>query len=356
MGLHVLDFIVPDERSRVREELWPAMMRIGRWTGEIAFRHFKSGEAIPFLVEWFRIDDPHTGGAMNIATVSRDLTSQKRSEGEMRHLAETLEQRVVARTAEATEANQKLTIATAERMHADACSQELQSELFHAARLSATGLMAGALAHELSQPLGVAVNFGNAARRLLDSGNQQSSDLARSRVEAAIAQVLRAGQILRRLHDFVTRGETEKRAENLGKIVEEASTLAFTGPHALGVDMRCRLASSDLCVFVNRIEIQQVLVNLMRNALEAMADSKQRMLSVSAVLRDEETVEIAVADSGSGLARAVLGRLFEPFVSTKRTGMGLGLSICRTIVESHGGRLCNEPNPGGGTIFRFTLS
>jgi two-component system, LuxR family, sensor kinase FixL len=108
-------------------------------------------------------------------------------------------------------------------------------------------------------------------------------------------------------------------------------------------------------VFIDRIEIQQVLVNLIRNALEAMSGSERRILGVSAVLRDEATVEIAVSDNGPGLSADVMSRLFEPFVSTKRTGMGLGLSICRTIIESHNGRLWNEANPGGGTIFRFTL-
>ena len=108
--------------------------------------------------------------------------------------------------------------------------------------------------------------------------------------------------------------------------------------------------------FANRIQVQQILVNLMRNALEAMAKSKRRELQVTTALLDEETVEIAVADTGPGLAKDVAEHLFEPFVSTKREGMGLGLSICRSIVEAHGGKLRGEPNPGGGTIFRFTLA
>jgi two-component system sensor kinase FixL len=99
-----------------------------------------------------------------------------------------------------------------------------------------------------------------------------------------------------------------------------------------------------------------VLVNLLRNSIEAMADAKRRKLSVTTTLINAETVDVAVADTGTGLAKGVADRLFEPFVSTKRNGMGLGLSICRSIVEAHGGRLRSEPNPGGGAIFRFTLA
>jgi PAS domain S-box-containing protein len=354
-ALHVLDFVVPEERQRVQEELWPIVMDVGRWVGEIPFRHFKSGTVIPLLVDWFRVDDPHTGEPMNIATVSRDLTNQKRAETELRHLNETLEQRVLARTAEAFEANQNLRIEMIERARADARSQKFQSELFHAARLSAIGQMAAAFAHELSQPLGAAANFGNAARRLLKRGDQQQIDLVRRCVEDATAQVLRAGQILRRLRDFVTQGDTERRAENLAKMVDEARALALAGAQTLAVEVRRDLAVKDLFVFVNRIEVQQVLVNLIRNALEGMADSERRTLTLAAILRDEETAEVSVADSGPGLDREVMDRLFEPFVSTKRNGMGLGLSICRTIVEAHGGQIWSEPNPAGGTIFRFTL-
>jgi two-component system sensor kinase FixL len=270
-------------------------------------------------------------------------------------LNETLEQRVLARTAEAFEANQNLRIEMVERARADARSQKFQSELFHAARLSAIGQMAAAFAHELSQPLGAAANFGNAARRLLKRGDQQQIDLVRRCVEDATAQVLRAGQILRRLRDFVTQGDTERRAENLAKMVDEARALALAGAQTLAVEVRRDLAVKDLFVFVNRIEVQQVLVNLIRNALEGMADSERRTLTLAAILRDEETAEVSVADSGPGLDREVMDRLFEPFVSTKRNGMGLGLSICRTIVEAHGGQIWSEPNPAGGTIFRFTL-
>jgi len=163
--LHVLDFLMPKEVALVRDELWPRVMRDGRWVGELDFRHFKTGGAIPFLVDWFRIDDPRRGCPINVATVSRDLTAQKRAEAEMLHLNDTLEHRVADRTSELAEAHRKLIREGRDRELADARLQEARQELFHAARLSAAGQMAAALAHELSQPLTAAANSVAAAVR-----------------------------------------------------------------------------------------------------------------------------------------------------------------------------------------------
>jgi two-component system sensor kinase FixL len=175
-------------------------------------------------------------------------------------------------------------------------------------------------------------------------------------MDEAAGEVLRAGQIIRRLRDFVRRGETERRMENVVTMVEEASNLALIGASASGVEVRFSFDPRAMRVLADRIQIEQVLVNLMRNAIEAMAESTRREFVVTAALGDAETVEIAVADSGPGLAEEMARHLFEPFASTKPNGMGLGLSICRSIIESHGGRLRSEPNPGGGMIFRFTLA
>ena len=137
-----MSFPTIEERQRVREELWPIVMQGGRWSGEIKLRHFGTKAAIPFLVDWFRIDDPRSGRPMDIATVSRDLTAQKRSEAELLNLADTLEHRVAERTAELAEANQRLVAEIAERERSDARLQLLQLEFFHAARLNAGGHMA----------------------------------------------------------------------------------------------------------------------------------------------------------------------------------------------------------------------
>jgi PAS domain S-box-containing protein len=353
--LKILDFLIPEDRVRANDECWPIVMRTGRWNGELGFRHFTSGAAMPFLADWFRIDHSRTGKPMNIATVSRDLTEQRRSEAELRHLNETLERRVSERTAELAQANEKLIVEMAERESADDKLQEVQLELFHAARLSTAGQMAAALAHELNQPLTAVVNSVQAARLLLAKDGQAKFPVVREILDEASQQAVRGGQIICRLRDFVTRGEAERRVEILSTLIEEASALALAGAGAHGVQVHFRFDPNAAKVLADRIQVQQVLINLMRNGLEAMAGMRLRELEVTTTLFDPGTIEIAVSDRGPGLPSEIAERLFEPFISTKHDGMGLGLVICRSIVEAHGGRLWSGPNPGGGTIFRFTL-
>jgi PAS domain S-box-containing protein len=355
-GLHILDFLVPADRARVRDQTWPVVMRDGRWTGELGIGHFETGVEIPLLVDWFRVDDPRTGHPINTAAVCRDLSAQKQTEAQLLHLAETLDRRVARRTAQLEEANQRLLAEMAGRERADGRVQQLQLEFFHAARLNAAGQLAAALAHELNQPLTAATNSFNAARRLVGrSGHQLNGKVAEVMGEAA-EQTLRAGQIVRRLRDFVTRGETEKRVESVASLIEEASALSLTDARSRGVEVRFHLDPSAAAAYIDRIQIQQVLINLMRNAVEAMADSYRRELEVTTRRLDDDMIEIAVADSGPGLSKNVEDRLFQPFVSTKRNGMGLGLSICRSIVEAHGGKIRSSPGLRGGTTFRFTVA
>jgi signal transduction histidine kinase len=352
---HILDFIAPSDRNRARDECWPIAISTGRWTGELYFQHFSTGNTIPLLVDWFRVDDPRTHRPMNIATVSRDLTASKGAELILRHLNETLERRVTERTTELAAINVRLVNEINERERADARSQQLQQELSHAGRLSTAGQMAAALAHEINQPLTAITNSVNAARLLLSNGARDRSDTVREIMEEAAEQSLRVGQIIRRLREFVTRGETEKRSESVSAMIEEASAFAQAGSGILGVQVEFDFDQNASVVFVNRTQIQQVITNLIRNALEAMASAKRRLLRLTTRLLDGDLVEIAVEDSGAGISAEVAMQLFEPFVSTKRDGMGLGLSICRSIVVAHGGELRSEPNLAGGTIFRFTL-
>jgi PAS domain S-box-containing protein len=318
-------------------------------------RRHKDGRhvAISLTVSPIRGDSGHVVGASKIA---RDITERKQAEAELRRLNETLEQRISERTAELEEVNRKLHDEIAERERTDQRLQKLQSELFHAGRLSELGQMAAALAHELNQPLAAAANFVNAGRRLLASGEPHKIEMGPEVIDEAAAEILRAGQIIGRLRAFVVRGETERQVENIVTIVEQARTLALIGMQAAGVQTFFRFDPKAERVFVNRVQIQQVLVNLMRNAIEAMTGGERRELEVRTTLVNDHTIDIAIADSGPGLAEPVANHLFEPFISTKPGGMGLGLSICRSIVEAHGGRLRGEPNPGGGTIFRFTLT
>ncbi len=353
--LTIFDFMAPDERTRAHHALLPMVMGTGRWLGELNLRHFKTGEIIPFLVDWFRIDDQRTGHPTNMATVSRDLRPQKKLEDDLRRLNESLEQRVAERTSELAEALERLTIEAEERARADVRAQKLQAELHHASRLSAAGQMAGALAHELNQPLTAFTNLVNAGRRMMANGAPCRVDTVRDVLGEAAEQALRAGEIIRRLREFVTRGETEMRIENLPDLIREASDLASagTGPHRAQV--RLSFDPRADAVLANRIQLQQVMLNLIRNAYEAMAQSERRELEVVTARLDGKSIEIAVADRGSGLPDNIVEHLFEPFHTTKIDGMGLGLSICRSIVEAHGGKLGYEPNCGGGAIFRVTL-
>jgi PAS domain S-box-containing protein len=353
--LHILEFLAPQDRARARDEAWPIVRRSGRWVGELTFRHFASGAEIPFLVDWFRIDDSRTGDAINIAAVGKDLRAQKSAELELRNLNETLESRVAQRTAELADANQKILTEMREHERLESRLRVANLELGHAARVSTAGQMAAALAHELNQPLTAIVNSLGAAKRLLQRGALVGANPAKEAMDEAVQQSLRAGQVIGRLRNFLIRGDTETRVEDIATMVDEARVLVLVGPSASGVRTRVRLDPGAPHVVGNRIDIQQVLINLMRNSLEAMVGADRRELDLTTTLRRPDVVEFAVSDSGPGIDPDVADRIFEPFVTTKRGGMGMGLSICRSIIESHGGRLEFEPNPEGGALFRFTL-
>lgn len=241
-----------------------------------------------------------------------------------------------------------------ERQQTEARLQELQAELVHMSRLTAMGEMASALAHELNQPLSAVANYMKGSRRILEGMSDDRVALLRDAMDKAAEQALRAGQIIRRLRDFVARGESERRVEDVRKVVEEASALALVGAKDKGVRMRFDLDPSAEFVLADKVQIQQVLLNLMRNAIEAMEEAERRELVISTRILDN-LVEISVADSGTGISPEIDKQLFQPFVTTKRQGMGVGLSISRTIIEAHGGSIARRPNPGGGTVFSFTL-
>jgi two-component system, LuxR family, sensor kinase FixL len=241
-----------------------------------------------------------------------------------------------------------------EQQQTQARLQELQSELVHVSRLSAMGEMASALAHELNQPLSAISNYMKGSRRLLAGSTDANALKIEAALDRAAEQAIRAGEIIRRLRTFVAREASEKRVESLSKMVEEAGALGLTGAREQGVFLRFNLDPSCDLVLADRVQIQQVLVNLFRNALEAMAPSTHRELIASNTRAADDMIEIAVSDTGTGFAGDALANLFQPFFTTKETGMGVGLSISRTIIETHG-RMWAETNKSGGATFRFTL-
>lgn len=242
-----------------------------------------------------------------------------------------------------------------ERQEAQLRFRDLQSELAHVGRISEMGTLASSLAHELNQPLTAIASYCEGAAELL-SRQPEADDLemARDALKEAAGQAVRAGEIVRRMRDFMTHGETERRIESLSALMTEATALALVGSREHGIDVQVNLDPKADVVFVDRVQIQQVLFNLVRNAMEAMLDSPTRALMITASA-EQGFVTVSVEDTGSGVSETLAPQLFQPFITSKQTGMGIGLSICRTIVEAHGGRIWFEPGTDGGTIFRFTL-
>ena len=242
-----------------------------------------------------------------------------------------------------------------ERQTAETRLHDLQSELIHISRLSDMGEMASALAHELNQPLSAISTYLRAGQRLLEGQNPENPAIPI--ISSAAEQSLRAGDIIRRLRNFVTRGESERQVESLRALIEDAAVLGLTGTREReGVVTKYEWSAAADAVVVDKVQTAQVALNLVRNAIEAMEGSKTRELQITTGTSDDGMAMVSVADTGPGIDPAIADRLFQPFVTTKGAqGMGVGLSICRTIIEAHGGRMWVEPNPGGGTIFRFTV-
>ncbi len=243
-----------------------------------------------------------------------------------------------------TESNQ-----TQQQLHS------LQADLAHVSRISSMGTLATSIAHELNQPLTAITNYVEAARDLLDQPEEEDLANIRHALEEFAAEAVRAGQIVQRLRDFISRGEATREFASLSRLVKEATALALINGDARDVDFGSSLDSDDDRILVDPVQIQQVLFNLIRNALEAMQDSKIKKLVISSEPNAENMIVVTISDSGPGLDKHVAERLFHPFISTKASGMGLGLSICHTIVNAHGGKIWAEPSPLGGTQFHFTL-
>lgn len=231
----------------------------------------------------------------------------------------------------------------------------LEVDLHHVSRLSAMGELASGIAHELNQPLTAIPSYTRAAKRFLNGGAPDAEGRAVECLDKATAQALRAGEIIRRLRQFVLKGDGLQTFEDVGEAVSEAVSLAASATRDSNIAITTHVEPGIQPTLMDKIRIQQVVVNLVRNAIEALGGSANGLIEVCAVPVDRNLAEVIVRDNGPGLGEAIKERLFEPFVTSKATGMGVGLSICRSIVEDHGGRLILEENETEGVTFRFTL-
>lgn len=232
---------------------------------------------------------------------------------------------------------------------------QMQVEIANFSRLSAVGTMASAMAHELNQPLTAVANYLEAARDLLDKPDPETVDMVQDALDAAATQSIRAGQIVRRLRDYVSRGELDLRAVDLRAVISDAVSLAKVGIESQLAQVIVRLPEELPPVLADKLQLRQVFVNIIRNAIEALSGSENPQVRVTAALADDNEVAIEISDNGPGFQGDPGQSLFDPFYSSKPSGMGLGLSICQTIMEAHGTVIAYDRGPSGGAIFKFTL-
>jgi two-component system sensor kinase FixL len=232
--------------------------------------------------------------------------------------------------------------------------QELQSKLFHVSRLGEMGQVASGLAHEVNQPLAAIMNYAQAGRKLAAADESPNSPIPSifAKIEQ---QARRAGDIIKRLRGFVERREIERQRADLHVLIEEALALALVGPAGRDVRVQLVLMANPPSVFIDRIQIQQVLVNLVRNAIDAMEGMPRREITIASAPEGANLMRVSVSDTGRGISQTVADRLFDSFVTTKQDGLGVGLSISRTIVEAHGRAIWFESNHPTGVTFHFTL-
>jgi two-component system sensor kinase FixL len=233
--------------------------------------------------------------------------------------------------------------------------REIQGELIRTGRLSAMGAMANGLAHELNQPLAAITNYLGAARRLIAHAPVAPLGVARGAIDDACTQAMRAGEIVSRLRDFIGRGVAAMRIETIDDMIADACALALPQETRGRVSLHVTVEPELESVFVDRLQIQQVLVNLVLNAVQSMADQPRRVLTITAARDRDGDTRIEVADTGTGIPESLLGEVFDPFVSTRRGGLGMGLPIARMIVAAHGGTLGARNNANGGATLTLIL-
>jgi PAS domain S-box-containing protein len=319
-GIH---YIFPADRQFVNEVLWPTVLEKGSWSGEMSFRHFKTGEAIPVLYSAFRIDDPETGQPVNVGNVCRDITDRKRAEAEAREN--------------------------------DRRYREMQMELAHANRVATMGQLTASIAHEVNQPIAATITNAEAALRWLRAGSSHLEEV-RQVLTSIVQDGTRAGEVIHRIHALMKKAPPQRERLDINEVIVEIVEITRGEAMKHRISVSTQLAEHLPAVEADRVQLQQVLLNLIVNAIDAMGAAEgPRRLLISTGSAEANGVLVAVQDTGPGLEPAMLERVFESFYTTKPTGLGMGLSICRSIIEAHGGRLWATANQQRGTTFQFTV-
>ena len=288
--------------------------------------------------------------------IVRDITERKRAADALKQANEDLEARVESRTRDLHEANVALRAQIEERQQANDEAGALREELAHVTRVATMGELAASIAHELNQPLAAMVSNAQAARRFL---SEESPEL--DEVQEALEEIAedgkRAGKVIRGLRELLKRGDRERKVLEVNQFVEDVLALVRSDAVMHNITLTTRLASDLPKVSGDQVQLQQVVLNLLRNGSEAMGDLKngKRELVIATALGNAGDVEISVRDSGAGINADDMWRLFDAFYTTKPDGLGMGLSINRSIVEAHKGRIWATPNADDGTTFHFTL-
>jgi PAS domain S-box-containing protein len=320
-GIH---YMFPEDRQFVNAVLWPSVLEKGSWSGEMRLRHFKTGDPIPILYSAFRIDDPKTGQPVNVGNVCSDITDRKRAEEKLR----ASEQRLL----------------------------DAQMELARVTRVTTLGELTASIAHEVNQPLAAVVANAEACLRWLDRATPDLGAVRRS-VEWVIDDGNRASEVIRRVRSLANKTDIEKVPLDVNDVVRETIGLMQREVFSHRASLRMQLAPALPMVLADRVQLQQVIINLVMNGIEAMQSVTDRPRELVIRSRQDETqqVLVSVTDCGVGISAENADRLFTAFFTTKSSGMGMGLSICRTIMEAHGGRLWATANTPPGATFQFTL-